>query len=824
MEIPGYTIIDTLGEGGMATVYLAIQQSFEREVALKVMSAQLSKNPSFGERFVREARIVARLVHPNIVTVYDVGVHRGNHYLAMEYVPGEDLKQRRSDLSLEQSLTLVRDIARALDYAGSKGYVHRDVKPENIMLHADDGRAVLMDFGIARATDIGSGMTQTGTTMGTPHYMSPEQAKGVAVDPRCDLYSLGVVLFELLTGRVPYDGDSAVVVGIMHVSDAVPRLPEYLRVFQPIIDTVLAKKPEARYQTGCELIAALDALAPEALLAAQQAMTTVPVIEAVPDTDATLPTTPTVAPDAPGVTDAAFRVNDSDSIGDYSDRQPPAGKLRRSVSWLVLLGGVAALGGYFWPSLTAQYQRLTASAKPVVSPVAYTPAPASEGSAARTSSLASDISSEASSRRGSTPVGSAQASELLRRVQAQRAQLEQATDANVDLSVALAQRYRQLRESDLPAERTAGEEGAQALAAWFDKRMAQAVAAANLPLAEQLTQAAQQALLSPARHERYLRALVPLQRQRWVTHTLAAAEGYLADDALSDPPGANAVERYRAVLQVDPDNAQARAGLQAVADRYQQLAQAAEQAGEPERALVLVNRGLAADPDQQALNAQRQRLAQRCEQLAQQMQRVNALMAADQLIAPKTHNAFAVLQQVFSLAPNYQPAQQASEQLEQALLGRIDSMIRGGALKEASQQLASARERYPQSESLLARHLQLEPLLEAHSPQVNTISVASHPIDTVTAARNIVLVADRVIYLGFTYRHFKDEASVVQASLYDGARSVQIAQVPVVVSGGSGMAFFQIERPVSGYSEGGYHVDITYKDERLATLAFRVAE
>src|SRR5690606_23075971 len=169
--------IDTLGEGGMATVYLAIQESFEREVALKVMSTSLLKDPSFGERFLREARIVSRLVHPNIVTVYDLGVHEGNHYLSMEYVPGEDLKERRYELDMVQALGVVKDVARALDYAGRKGYVHRDVKPENIMLHAEDSRAVLMDFGIARATDVASGMTQTGTTMGTPHYMSPEQAK-----------------------------------------------------------------------------------------------------------------------------------------------------------------------------------------------------------------------------------------------------------------------------------------------------------------------------------------------------------------------------------------------------------------------------------------------------------------------------------------------------------------------------------------------------------------------------------------------------------------------------------------------------------------------
>lgn len=261
MQIPGYKIIDTLGEGGMARVYLAIQESFEREVALKVLDPHLcSRDPTFGERFLREARIVSRLVHPNIVTVYDVGVHRGHHFLSMEYVPGRDLKHRRFELSLYESIGVIKDVARALDYAGRKGCVHRDVKPDNIMLHAEDGRAVLMDFGIARIVDQASSMTETGTTVGTPHYMSPEHARGATVDGRSDLYSLGVVLFLLLTGYLPYDSDSAVAIGVMHISDAIPRLPEHLAVLQPLMDRVLAKSPDDRVQSGGELLQALEAI------------------------------------------------------------------------------------------------------------------------------------------------------------------------------------------------------------------------------------------------------------------------------------------------------------------------------------------------------------------------------------------------------------------------------------------------------------------------------------------------------------------------------------------------------------------------------------
>lgn len=271
IEIPGYRILRTLGKGGMASVFLAIQESFEREVALKVMSPELSSDESFGERFLREAKIVSRLVHPNIVTVFDVGIYNGYYFLSMEYVPGQDLTHKRHELTLCENLQVIKDVARALDFAGRKGYVHRDVKPENIMFHEESGRPVLMDFGIARPSDISSGMTQTGMAIGTPHYMSPEQAKGLPVDSRADLYSLGVVLYLLLTGRVPYDADSAVVVGIMHVSDDIPKLPNFLSIFQSIIEKVLAKNPANRYQAGVELIADLDSLRYEEIAVAAEA-------------------------------------------------------------------------------------------------------------------------------------------------------------------------------------------------------------------------------------------------------------------------------------------------------------------------------------------------------------------------------------------------------------------------------------------------------------------------------------------------------------------------------------------------------------------------
>ena len=267
MDIPGYKIQSELGKGGMATVYMAIQESFDRPVAIKIMAPALMADESFGKRFIREAKICAQLTHPHIVPVYDVGIHEGAHYLAMEYVSGGCLKDRmREGLKPSDAENVVRHIAMALDYAGEQEFVHRDVKPDNILFR-QDGSAVLMDFGIARPTHTEEQMTMMGTIVGTPKYMSPEQHRGKEIDPRADIYSLGVMFFEMLTGKPPYQADDPMSLGIKHITEPVPLMPGTLKRYQPIIRKMLAKDPEQRFQRGKDVIAALDALAQQAQVA-----------------------------------------------------------------------------------------------------------------------------------------------------------------------------------------------------------------------------------------------------------------------------------------------------------------------------------------------------------------------------------------------------------------------------------------------------------------------------------------------------------------------------------------------------------------------------
>ena len=257
IEIPGYRLLRQLGRGGMATVYLAVQESVDREVALKVMSPALLADPNFGERFLREAKIAAKLHHRHVVGIHDVGRAGDYHYIAMEYLGGGPVLHKDGNpRPLRFALRVIREIAAALDYACKKGFVHRDVKPDNILLR-DDGSSALTDFGIARALDTAARMTKTGAVVGTPHYMSPEQARGKPIDGRSDLYSLGIVLYELLVGRVPYQADDSLAIGIMHITQPVPELPEALAALQPLVGRMLAKQPEDRYQDGQEVAVAI---------------------------------------------------------------------------------------------------------------------------------------------------------------------------------------------------------------------------------------------------------------------------------------------------------------------------------------------------------------------------------------------------------------------------------------------------------------------------------------------------------------------------------------------------------------------------------------
>ncbi len=218
-----YRVASSIAHGGMATVYLGVDTRLDRTVAIKIMHAELAADEDFVARFIREARSVAQLSHPNVVAVYDQGSDGRNLYLAMEYVPGRTLRQllnERGKLSPRESLDIIESVLAGLAAAHHAGIVHRDVKPENVLL-AEDGRVKVADFGLARSMT-GTSHTKTGVLMGTVAYLAPEQVTANVSDARCDVYAAGVVLFELLTGAQPHTGESALAVAYKHVNETVP--------------------------------------------------------------------------------------------------------------------------------------------------------------------------------------------------------------------------------------------------------------------------------------------------------------------------------------------------------------------------------------------------------------------------------------------------------------------------------------------------------------------------------------------------------------------------------------------------------------------------
>jgi serine/threonine-protein kinase len=261
-----YQILCRLGGGGMSQVYLARHRFHGGLCAIKVLAEHLAQDPSIVSRFQREARMTASLGnHPNIVPVFDIGEGNGLYFLVMQFIPGEDLAsflKREGRLELAQAANVIAQVAEALSCAESKRIVHRDLKPGNMLLD-ESGRIKLLDFGISRITDLSDGLTRPGESMGTPYYMSPEQIRGEVCDTRSDLYSLGVVFFELLTGHRPFEHESTIAIQVAHLNTAPPSVlvfnPELPAECDAIVQKLIAKQPEDRYQNTAELLSVLIA-------------------------------------------------------------------------------------------------------------------------------------------------------------------------------------------------------------------------------------------------------------------------------------------------------------------------------------------------------------------------------------------------------------------------------------------------------------------------------------------------------------------------------------------------------------------------------------
>lgn len=400
-----YRLIRALGSGGMADVYEAEDAQLGRRVALKVLPAEFARRPQFVQRFEDEVRKAASLNHGSIVPVFDFGLDNGMHYYSMRLLSGGSLRTRIDQgLTAVEALTILRDVADALGHAHASQppLIHRDVKPENILFD-ERGHAMLTDFGIAKAMDQSHSMTATGIAIGSARYMSPEQARGRKdVDARSDLYSLGAMFYEMLTGAPPYDGDDQVSTILMHITDPIPRLPAESARYQRLIDWLMAKTPEQRPASAADVVAwvddelALSGPLPvgSARIAARAPSITASVQPTVPSFGSVLEARreTRISPQAPP---AAAGSRQATLIATGADRDPSragtasattaAAAPRRGPAVAAGAVGLALIGAAAWtlyertpaptpadesPSLTAATQPIPPSPAPALQPVA----------------------------------------------------------------------------------------------------------------------------------------------------------------------------------------------------------------------------------------------------------------------------------------------------------------------------------------------------------------------------------------------------------------------------------------------------------------------
>jgi len=268
IHIDGYKVLSKLGQGAMADVYRARHEKLERDVALKIIKSEFLTDRSFVERFYKEAKIAAKLAHPNVIQVFDVDDFDHGAFISMELLDQSDLTSVMSkQVSIDYLKSILNQICEGLDYAHQKGYIHRDIKPSNIIFRdSKKNDVVICDFGIARALDGDSDLTKTGSVLGTPTYMSPEQVQGLELDGRSDLYAVGVLLYRWLVGKPLFKSDSSFTLALKHINEPLPQLPNHLLNMRPFFDKALAKNKDRRYPKGKALFDAFNSMVLEANL------------------------------------------------------------------------------------------------------------------------------------------------------------------------------------------------------------------------------------------------------------------------------------------------------------------------------------------------------------------------------------------------------------------------------------------------------------------------------------------------------------------------------------------------------------------------------
>ena len=871
VNLPGYKIKDLLGRGGMAVVYLAVQESIGREVALKVLTPDHS-DESFTDRFLREAQIISRLTHPNIVTVFDAGVHQGCHYMSMEYIPGLNLRQARDTLTRKQKINIIKQVAMALDYAGKKGFVHRDIKPENILQH-EDGRAILTDFGIARGMESQKSLTITGKAIGTPYYMSPEQTKGLKVDPRSDIYSLGIVLFQVLAGYLPYDGASLVAIGIKHISDPVPELPAGLAAYQDIVNKAMAKNPDERYQTAGELVKALDAI-PEAIIDeidkksavlqqnanaevdAQAAQNKIagrppakplgdktqlvdsgshpssasPVVEATQIAQAAVSANPLAEHTESFAADPTMAPIDITTTDDYKKLR----HRRRLLFFFLLSCAIAA--AYinqkpllqFWqtqiePSLQPLIANVFPNQEPTPIPTKEpTTTPATQQAATATTALdelvstdkpvnTSDDNTPATADISETEPGTSQISELL-------ASLD-STPENAKVLVQLYQDALDINPDDASAL-----EGIAASKRWFQQQIQSQQQSAELEQSQALLDLMLEVHPAIKEDEAYQTLLSQQQQASRIQTHLKMARVYINTNALLKPEKANALAELQAARKLAPQNPQALALSEELTNIFIQRAKQQQGEGKLTAALQLVKSGLLVNAEHPTLISMQENLEQRLariKQIRQLLAKAQKQFAAGNLLPPNKNNAYDLYNSVLSKQKNNSTAKTGLRNIQQNMVNSVQIDIKDQNFENAQSTLNKADNYFKNSPLLSSARAELDAAIDASLPKVSRI-LFSDKVITSLDSQQTTIQPSRTLHIGFEYKNFANETTLIQANLLDGSGQVQIAQKPVILNTANGTHYFYMELPVEGFADGTYNLELILNKKSLIKKSFQV--
>ena len=817
VSIPGYEIKDLLGRGGMAMVYLAVQKSIGREVALKVLSPDYTDD-TFSERFLREARIASQLAHPNIITIYDAGIHNDIHYMSMEYIKGKSFNEARDILTRKQKVAIIKQIAQALDFASKKGFVHRDIKPENILLH-QDGRAILTDFGIAKTSDVSKGLTETGKILGTPYFMSPEQTKGLQIDHRTDIYSLGVVLFQALAGYVPYDGPSLVTICIKHLSDPIPQLPKGLEVFQPIINICLSKKPEHRYQHASELYDALNKITDSELdlieakaksfMQAGQGYNASTMIESTASNKLS-----SQEKEAPHIYPARNRVNPSNNYTKPANRTNIIDtddvknlNHRKKRIFLLLLILVITVGYYKKTELTLIWKQKG-------EPFARLHLPTEikkylfidEINQENTLRLKKPVENSLTAQQAETKIIS---------------DLKESIDRIPSNAVTLAGIYKQIL-TKIPDD-LATLEATEVLKQWYITRILDLISKKNFKSAKESITNLGNIYPEATQTDTFYSLNEKLRMAKLNEPHLQKSRVYFAVNALNTPKGVNALEELKIVLSNDVNNEEALRGLEKITNHFKEKSREYIRNKKYYKALDSTNAGLQASHDDiELLSLQKQiKLSiNNKNDIKDILLQAEKQVSDGYSIMPNGTSAYDLYTKILSSDKNNSSAKKGLSRIQKNLIVKTELFINQNKFQEATDLLATATRLFPNAKDIQLLKLKLKNEMDAILPIVPKIKLSSLPFSEINETTLQKIKIGQLLYVGFEYNNFTENKTDIKVNVYNGQipNAVQeklIIQKSITIEGNKGNHYFTVQLPKTGILNGNYSIELMFGNARL---------